>query len=288
MQHMDLETFKILLPFFKRTLLVYLQGWGEPLLNPYFFEMAKLVKKAGSQVGTTTNGIALDEKRIGRLIESEIDIIAFSLAGVGEKNDKIREGTNFDQIMKNIDLINREKQKRNSNKPEINIAFLLLKSGLDKIKNLPKTFAGKKINQIIISTLDFVPIPELEEEVIKPNSTEEFLQIQNKLEHVVEIGKKQHLKIFYNIFDSQERRLVCTENIQKALYISSDGAVSPCVFTNLPVNHNIFQNNLIFGNISQTSLSSIWRQKNYKKFRDSFYTKNLSQSCQNCPKLYLT
>jgi radical SAM protein with 4Fe4S-binding SPASM domain len=286
-QHLSLDTFKTLLPYFRRTLLVYLQGWGEPFLNPDIFEMIKLTKQTGAQAGTTTNGIVLNEKNINRLINSEIDIITFSLAGLGDQNDAIRKGTNYNQIIKTIELINFEKNKRKLVKPEIHIAYLLLKSGLEKIQNLPETFAGKGINQIIISTLDFVPQSDLEAETIRPNSHEEFLNIQNKLEGVVIKGKEQNLKIFYRIFNPNKRKSLCAENVQKSLYISVNGFVSPCVFTNIPTIQNQSSNNLRFGNINHKFLSSIWRQKDYKTFRNSFYTCNLLEVCKNCPKLNL-
>lgn len=37
--HRTLELFRELIPFIRYTKLIYLQGWGEPLLNPEFFEM---------------------------------------------------------------------------------------------------------------------------------------------------------------------------------------------------------------------------------------------------------
>ncbi|MDQ7785248.1 MAG: hypothetical protein RDU20_20350, partial [Desulfomonilaceae bacterium] len=39
--HMSMDTFEKLLPFFRRTAHVHLQGWGEPLLHPRFFEMVR-------------------------------------------------------------------------------------------------------------------------------------------------------------------------------------------------------------------------------------------------------
>ena len=279
--HSTLDTFKTLLPYFRRSLLVYLQGWGEPFLNPDIFEMIKVAKQTGTQVGTTTNGMVLNKKKVDQLLKSKIDIITFSLAGLDNQNDEIRKGTNYNQIINTIELINFEKNKRKLVKPEIHIAYLLLKSGLEEIQNLPEKLTGKGINQIVISSLDFVPKLELEDEVIKPESHEEFLNIKNKLEGVVIKGKEQNLKIFYRIFNPNKRKSLCAENVQKSLFISVDGFVSPCVFTNIFTNSN----NIRFGNINQKSLSSIWRQKAYKNFRNSFYTGNLLEVCKSCPKL---
>ena len=46
-RHLSLETFKRLKPVLSRTDLVHLQGWGEPLLNPSFFDMAALARAHG-------------------------------------------------------------------------------------------------------------------------------------------------------------------------------------------------------------------------------------------------
>ena len=49
--HMPIETFEKLLPAFRRTSLVYLQGWGEPFLHPRFFEMVRIARGCGCRVG---------------------------------------------------------------------------------------------------------------------------------------------------------------------------------------------------------------------------------------------
>ena len=62
---MSMDTFTHVLPALPRTRLVFLQGRGEPLLNPVFFQMASLAKAAGCDVGTTTNGTLIDGETKG-------------------------------------------------------------------------------------------------------------------------------------------------------------------------------------------------------------------------------
>lgn len=54
-----MQTFDSLTPAFSLTDLVFLQGWGEPLLHPRFWDMVHRVKRAGCWVGFTTNAMAL-------------------------------------------------------------------------------------------------------------------------------------------------------------------------------------------------------------------------------------
>ena len=62
--HMTLALFRELIPFMRDTKLIYLQGWGEPLLNPELFEMIRMCKDNGKRVGFTTNGMLLTEETI--------------------------------------------------------------------------------------------------------------------------------------------------------------------------------------------------------------------------------
>jgi MoaA/NifB/PqqE/SkfB family radical SAM enzyme len=294
-QNMTLETFRKLEPALKRTKLVYLQGWGEPFLNPDFFEMVRIAKNAGCQTGTTTNGILIGQDMIEKIFDSELDIIAFSLAGTGETNDKIRRGTSFNGILKSIEIINDIKQKRGLSKPKIHIAYLLMRSDLDEVEKLPDCFKDRGIEQIVISTLDFVADRQLQAEVIFPEHIDEYDYLANILNGVVENGRKLNLEIHYYLGSSSRDYTYCTENTRYAAFISADGAVAPCVFLNIPVTELSYCRNinrksssrLIFGNINRESLASIWGKREYVEFRRSFDTANIYPACEGCPKLHM-
>src|SRR5512139_585643 len=163
-RHLSLETFNRLKPVLSRTDLVHLQGWGAPFLNPEFFEIAPFAKKAGCKVGTTTNAMLLNEERIKKVIETGIDILAFSLAGNGERNDIIRKGTSLKKVLKAIETLTREKEKRGKTAPEIHLAYMLFRSGMAELESLPGLLEGLGVSQVVVSTLDFVPTEELRNE----------------------------------------------------------------------------------------------------------------------------
>jgi MoaA/NifB/PqqE/SkfB family radical SAM enzyme len=295
-RHLPLDTFKELLPSLPKTNLVYLQGWGEPFLNPDFFEMTAIAKNAGCQVGVTTSGMLLDHENIEKLIALDVDIIAFSLAGIDARNDSIRVGTRISTVFEAVDALQTEKEKRRQTKPDINIAYVLLRSGIENLRRLPTALEGKGVSQIIISTLDYVPNTELENETIIPADREEFIQFNSLLASVVEDGRCRDLDIHYYLRSPGHRRLTCTENVQHALFLASDGTVSPCVFTNLPVSSARFvfdgveqeYRRITFGNVNNEPLARIWRNSSYRAFRKSFLWDKLVFPCAQCHKLYLT
>lgn len=133
-----LEAFRLLLPALRKTSLVHLQGWGEPFLHPDFFKMVALARAAGCRVSTTTNGMLLDEEKLRLVMDSEIDIVAFSLAGIEAAHDRSRPGTSFHKVLECIQALNRLKAEACVASPQIHIAYMLLRSGLSDLGKLPQ------------------------------------------------------------------------------------------------------------------------------------------------------
>ena len=106
-RYLPIDAFRNLKPAFRKTELVYLQGWGDPFTHPRFFEMLQLAKRAGCRVGTTTNGTLLNRQLIEKLVAEDLDVIGFSLAGIDEKNDEIRKGTPIKSVLSSIEELHR-------------------------------------------------------------------------------------------------------------------------------------------------------------------------------------
>jgi MoaA/NifB/PqqE/SkfB family radical SAM enzyme len=291
--HLPMGTFRKLAASFKMARLIHLQGWGEPFLNPHFFEMVVAAKDAGCRVGTTTNAGILDQDRIARLVESHIDLVAFSLAGTGAESDEIRKGTRLKKVLETIAALTREKEKRKAAGPEIHVAYMLFRSGLDRLRQLPGLVKGLGVSDVVITTLDMVPSEDLLDETIHPQTEAERAELSSYLESVAADGERQGLKIHYHLAHPERKREVCTENVTRALCVASDGAVTPCVFTNLRVADATYfvgaekktYRRMSFGNVNKQSLADIWRSREYKAFRASFRKGPLAEPCQGCPKL---
>jgi MoaA/NifB/PqqE/SkfB family radical SAM enzyme len=288
---LSLETFRTLLPVIADTKMVHLQGWGEPFLHPQFFEMIAHVKKTGCKVGTTTNGMLLDRQGIDRLVKSGIDHVAFSMAGIGEKNDLARNGTKFSQILQSISDLAAQKKALRVETPAISIAYLLLRSHLPDIVKIVPALAGLGIQQVVISTLDFVPHKNLWNERLSPSNHGEYQELKSLFDELVGEAEKKGLGLSYHLISPDTKGRVCMENPRRALFVSSDGSVSPCVFTNIPapgLSHTVegeereYQK-LTFGCVSEEWLPTIWKSPYYREFR-RFFESRPNPLCLRCPK----
>lgn len=291
-RHLALESFRKLLPAFSQAGLVYLQGWGEPFLNPDFFAMAALAKDAGCRVGTTTNGTLLDVLKMEQLVELDVEVVALSLAGTDEKNDSFRKGTSLGQVLAALESFQKVKERYGRAQPEIHLAYLLLRSGLSGLERLPLLLEGLGVSQVVISTLDFVAAGELAGEAIRPRELAEYQEMEARLQAVAAEGEVRGLKVHHYLPSPGSRRQTCPENPGRALVVGADGGVSPCVFANLPPGGTYFAGGrempcqpLSFGNINSRSLEDIWRSKAYSAFRHSFNTGRIPTSCLYCLKI---
>jgi MoaA/NifB/PqqE/SkfB family radical SAM enzyme len=295
-RHMTSSTFHNLLPSLRSADLVYLQGWGEPLLNPNFFEMVRMAKESGARVGMTTNGMLLDEQQVSLIVANDIDIIGLSLAGTGGTNDGLRGDANLDHVMNAIRCIDSEKRRRGSEYPAVHIAYLLLRPAVDDLRRLPALLDNTGIDTVVVSTLDFVVSPELADQTVTPTSIREYDEWRSLLQEVKAAAEHRGFTLHFYLRHPDQRRQVCTENADRALYVSADGAVSPCVFLNLPVEYSERPKQaawgppatLTFGNVNDQTLAEIWRCQDYTAFRRSFLLGEPPTPCRSCPKLYLT
>jgi len=286
-------TFRRLLPALKKTRLVHLQGWGEPFLHPDFFALTALAKEAGCRVSTTTNGMLLDAEKLRQVVASGLDLIAFSLTGLEELNDRARPGTSFRQVLSAIQTLNRLKAAAGSATPQIHIAYLLLKSGLSDLEKLPRLLDGLGVQQAVISTLDFVPTRELAGETFPAEDPAAHEELQARLAAMTAAASRGGVPVHYPMKPPGGRGLLCPENPLRALCVAADGAVSPCVFTNLPVSRATYlgpggeqpYRPLVLGNLLEQGLGAIWRRPAYVNFRRTFFTGRLATPCRHCLKL---
>jgi MoaA/NifB/PqqE/SkfB family radical SAM enzyme len=285
-----------MMPSLAKARLVYLQGWGEPFLNPDFFSMVALAKQAGCRVGATTNGMLLDGAKIGQLVDSGLDVLAFSLAGGTRTNDRFRRGAALGRVLETMEALRLAQEKAGRSRPAIHIAYLLLRSGIPDLAELPRLWAGLGVEEVVVSTLDFVPSQELESEAIRPQRGGKYEEVKARLDELAEAGRRGGIKVHYQLKEPGERVLLCPEKVHQALVVGADGQASPCAFLNLPVGPVTYcaqgqeqpYRRLTFGSLPDHSLAALWRQRAYTNFRNSFFTGKLLRPCQICAKMQPT
>ena len=294
-RRMSMETFKSILPRKARSdlvrapTLIHLQGWGEPFLHPNFFDMVDHAKRGGYRVSTTTNGNMMDESLAERLVEAGIDTLAFSLAGVDARNDKIRRGTRVDRVMEAVATVDRVKRRLGANRPAVNIAYMLLRSGLDAIERMPGFFRSTGIEAVVVSTLSHVASPGLAKEAILPADGEEYRALKDRCDGAAEDAARQGFSLHFQVPRPGPRTGFCGENVSHSVVVSTEGMVTPCVLSRFPPEPRDvpYHDPLVFGDLATEGLREIWWSPSYLGFRRSFCEGTPPERCRSCVKLGL-
>jgi MoaA/NifB/PqqE/SkfB family radical SAM enzyme len=293
---MSWQTFDRLAPAFQAARLVHLQGWGEPLLNPRLGEMIRAAKRAGCRVGLTTNGSMLDRAGVARLLEVAPDIVALSLAGTGRANERLRPGTSLDVVENAVRELHRQKTERRMTTPALHIAYLLTRSNLDELDHLERWLADLPVDEVVVSTLDLVACPELSGEAVHPGTEAEYARLHGRLDVVREAAAVRGVAV-HSRLPRPGRPGPCSENVARAVFVAASGDVSPCVFTNLPVDdeketcvrgaHERPLSRLVFGNVTASPLGAIWNSPAYTEFRRAAADGDPPPPCVDCPKRFV-
>ncbi len=282
---MDLATFTRLWPLMRRSGRVHLQGWGEPLLNPAFFEMAALALKAGSAVSTTTCGLIMNEQLAVKLVASGLDIIAFSLAGADAETNASRQGVAFERVCEAISLLQEVRRARQGVHLEIHFAYLMLASNMEAVRGLPALMQRLGVHAAVISTLDYVPSAELEPESFSLKEPQKLAAAASILQETASEIRRLGMECHWSLPDPSAPGRSCRENIARSLFVAADGSVSPCVYLNLPAG-GADPRRRIFGNVLTRDPLAIWESAAFRRFREGLAAGDPDQSCLACAKRF--
>lgn len=169
---MSAETFAALWPLMRQCGRVHLQGWGEPFLHPRFMDFVSVARRAGCAVSTTTCGQHMDESLAAAIVDSGMDVVAFSLAGTDEASNASRQGIPFSRVCEAIRCLREVRRKKQGVHLEVHLAYLLLPSQLEAVKRLPELMEELDVHCAVVSTMDYIASPELAVEAYSPEEAD--------------------------------------------------------------------------------------------------------------------
>jgi MoaA/NifB/PqqE/SkfB family radical SAM enzyme len=277
-QDMTLEDFKKILPYLKEVETVVLEGWGESLLHKDLTECVRLVKKEGAQVGFVTSGMGLTQDRISDLIEAGLDFVGFSISGTTpETHDAIRVNSHLPEVLDAIRLFQEEQKRRGLLRPKIQLIFLMVKDNVHEVPSVPSFAKEAGVEEVVITNICHTI--NLWQETQRVFVWENVKSPYEEIVKQAEINARK-LNIRLKKPDLSTCSVpVCAENPLRNLYISAEGAVSPCVYLYPPLPspfRRIFcekeyrTDKVSFGNIFREPFSAIWNNNHYQEFRNRF------------------
>jgi MoaA/NifB/PqqE/SkfB family radical SAM enzyme len=283
---MDMGTFERLWPMMRKADRVHLQGWGEPLLHPGFFDMAALARKAGCAVSTTTCGLCMDRDMARKIVDSGIDIVAFSLAGTDAASNSARHGVDFARVCEAVSLLQGVRRSTTAVHLEIHFAYMMLASVMEAVRSLPGLAYRLGVHAVVVSTLDYIAGPGLEAEAFMPKETRKIARAAAVLAESGAEAKCLGVDFHWSLPRPAASGKGCRENISRTFCVAVDGSVSPCVFLNVLIDRPDPKRR-VFGNVNKTDPLEIWESDAFRSFRNSLASCDAALPCRTCPKRFM-
>ncbi|MBI3582467.1 MAG: SPASM domain-containing protein [Nitrospinae bacterium] len=282
--HLSISTLKDILKMMPFIRDISLLGLGEPLMNPEILDMLEFIKSKGIVCRIATNGMLLDKIDIMKLLTSIVQCIISFDAATKSKFEELRNGSDFDRIVKNIKGL---VEIRNKNKIpiEISIHTVITKRNLKEVTDIPEIASELGVDKVrFVMAVQYTKGARGKGQGAGNNNLQAPIPDTSLLIHNLEI-ERELMKTLddrckrYNLgfsFTTSEKKFQACWWPNGGIYITYDGFVTPCCLRMDPLIYN-------FGNIFKDSIDVIFNGEKYQGFREGFREGRVPDVCANCP-----
>lgn len=281
-RHMSPQVFAALWPLLRQSARAHLQGWGEPLLHPRFFDFQQLASRAGCATSTTSCGLALDDALARQLVASDMDLVAFSLAGTDQASNAVRAKVPFERVCASIATLRRAIDAASS-PLEIHIAYLLLADRMDAVSKLPILMEELGVDVAVVSTLDYLAVPEHRSLAFRPDDERLVAKARHLLESAAREAEARGRVLHFALPGPAPVPEGCRENVGRTVYVDAEGNMSPCIYRNVPGTDPAAQR-IVYGNVLERDGLAMWRGEESRHFRRQLLGGNADEVCARCAK----
>jgi len=266
---------------------LHLQGLGEPLLHPRFFDMVCYAVARGIAVSTNTNLTALSERRAEECVTSGLARMHVSLdAAEASAYEYIRVGARFDRVLRNLGWLTAAKRRRGSREPRIVLVAVAMRRNLEQLPALVRLAHAHDVLSVSVQHLahDFsessLPVryrPMREFVEAETLFNEEPSRVQRWFDEAravadalgVELrlpnprpGNKPH----------GSRRC---DWPWRGAYVAYSGEAMPCCMVATPDRASL-------GSMTGQGVTAVWDGEAYRKFRARLESDDPPEICKGC------
>jgi len=269
---------------------IHLQGLGEPLLHPRFFDMAEYAINKGIKVTTNTNLTLLTGNRAERFVTSGIEGVYISIDGATQATyEDIRVYGRFQTLLENIQKLVDARNSLQSETPHLRFTMVIMRQNLPELPQLVRLAHQFQICDIFIQQLshDFGEISFTE----KYETLRDYVDSQTLL-------NEDPLVVQRYFTEARELAEALNVNLRlprvtprlhpagtpgpsrcdwpwRSAYISYQGYAMPCCMVATP-------DRIHFGNMVVDGVEPVWNNADYNQFRDQLSSDTPPVICQSC------
>ena len=271
--NMTFEDFKSSIDQQSGLIEVKLQGLGEPLLNRNFYKMAEYTVGKDIWTRTTTNASILHiDEQYKKLIDTGIGEIQISIDGATKETfEKIRVGSDFDQIVRNVGMLNDYAEKKNE-LWKTSCWVMLQKDNIHEIMDILELANNLKFRRLVyqLSPNDF---GKEKWKIINGSKTVNKSVSDECKERLYARGKEYDIAVsFWDTDGIYKNKKICPWLFGRS-YITSQMRITPCC---------MYWENEICDLGDARRFCDEWKSRKYEALREAIRNKNIPYICKRC------
>jgi MoaA/NifB/PqqE/SkfB family radical SAM enzyme len=215
---------------------VELQGEGEPLLHPRFFDMVEACRARGIRVSLITNGSLLSPERIERLLDLGVGSIHVSMESADPGRFEAIRGGKFAKVRGGLALLAARKRERGLAEPAIGLAVTILQSTIGAIDGVFRLYRELGLDGgIVAQRLQPMPVyrqhydAAMAAELLDAGSVQQFGAIRQALVRHAPVPRADAF-FYYALFEGFDPRRGTCPWLARGAYLAADGSMTACCF----------------------------------------------------------
>lgn len=133
---------------------LHLQGLGEPLMHPRFFDMVRHAAARGIAVSLNTNLTLLTERRARECASCGLAVIHVSIDGATAATyERIRVGARFDKVLRNLRRLVAAIGATPGARPALRIVTVLMRDNLAELPDIVRLAADVGVPSVFVQRL---------------------------------------------------------------------------------------------------------------------------------------
>ncbi len=263
-----------------------LQGLGEPLMHPRFFDMVRYATARQIDVSVNTNLSFITPKIAAACIESGLTRLHASLDGATKDTyERIRVRGNYEKSIRNLRRVLAERNSRKSRTPYVQIVAVAMRENLGELAQLVAQAAQWGVDAVSVQHLchdfgeaslpaHYRPMREFVDEQTLLH--EDPQRVERAFSAARGVAESHGMKLRLPRLDERPPRdpLGCGWPSTGA-YFSYRGDIMPCCMISTP-------DRLNFGNVRDEPFTRTWNGPRYQRFRAQLASGQPPEICQSC------
>lgn len=269
---------------------LHLQGLGEPMMHPRFFDMVAYAAGRGIRVTTNTNLTLLNERRAELCAACGLDCLHVSIDGATAATfERIRVRARFERVLANLRALLDARRRLESERPHLHMVVVAMRSNLHELPALVRLAAEWSIEEVFVQHLchdfgesslpaEYRPMREFvqEETLLEEDAA--------RIERFFGAARAEAETTGVRLRLPRTRMRVHPPGTPgpqrcdwpwRGAYVSYQGYAMPCCMVATP-------DRIHFGNVFEQGLERIWNGAGYAEFRERLSSEEPPEICRSC------